>query len=112
MTAGGGSFIGDLVRRAGGVNIAERTGGAYPSYAYPSYSPERLLRDQPDAVLTGANHTRLRFLGAGALRAVRAGRVYAVTGDLTDRPGPRLGDGLIAVARALHPEASPSEAFH
>jgi len=99
MTAGGSSFIGDLVRQAGGDNVAEGMG-----LSYPSYSPERLLRDQPDIILTGVNNKGLDFPGARALRAARSGRVFAVTGDLTDRPGPRLGLGLLAVARALHPE--------
>ena len=99
MTAGGSSFIGDLVRLAGGNNVAEGM-----SLSYPSYSPERLLRDQPDVILTGVNNKALDFPGARALRAARSGRVFAVTGDLTDRPGPRLGSGLLAVARALHPE--------
>lgn len=100
MTAGGGSFIGDLIRLAKGVNVAERS-----DESYPSYSPERLLRDQPDIVLTGVNQTALTFPGAGALKAVRARRVFAITGDLTDRPGPRLGQGLLAIAKALHPES-------
>lgn len=99
MTAGGGSFIGDLIRLAGGANVAERMGESYPSY-----SPERLLREQPDIVLTGVNRKALTFPGAGALRAVRSRHVFAVTGDWTDRPGPRLGWGLLAVAKALHPE--------
>ena len=101
MTAGGGSFLGDLIRLAGGVNVAEHLGESYPSY-----SPERLLRDQPDVILTGVNRKALTFPGAGALRAVRSGHVFAVTGDWTDRPGPRLGLGLLAVAKALHPEGS------
>ena len=100
MTAGGGSFIGDLIRLAGGSNVAEQSGERYPSY-----SPERLLRDQPDILLTSLNYADLTFPGAAALYAVRQHRVFAVTGDLTDRPGPRLGQGLLAVAKALHPEA-------
>ncbi len=99
MTAGGDSFIGDLIRLAGGSNVAERSGESYPSY-----SPEMLLREQPDILLTGIDHADLTFPGAAALRAVRQHRVVAVTGDLTDRPGPRLGQGLLAVAKALHPE--------
>lgn len=100
MTAGGGSFLGDLIRLAGGINVAEHMGESYPSY-----SPERLLREQPDIVLTGVNHKTLDIPGARALRAVQQRRVLAVTGDWTDRPGPRLGLGLLAVAKALHPEA-------
>jgi len=102
MTAGGGSFIGDLIRLAGGVNVAEHMGESYPSY-----SPERLLREQPDVVLTGINRKALDIPGARALRAVQQRHVFAVTGDWTDRPGPRLGLGLLAVAKALHPEAFP-----
>jgi iron complex transport system substrate-binding protein len=45
---------------------------------------------------------------ADALRnspAVLGGRVYKINDDYLARPGPRLGDGLEAMARALHPEA-------
>jgi iron complex transport system substrate-binding protein len=31
-------------------------------------------------------------------------RVVSINSDLTDRPGPRLGQGLEALARAVHPE--------
>jgi iron complex transport system substrate-binding protein len=99
MTAGGNSFIGDLIRMAGGINIAEHS-----SQSYPTYSPERLLREQPDIVLTGIDHATLTFPGAAALTAMKQRRVFAVLGDWTDRPGPRLGLGLRAVAKALHPE--------
>jgi len=99
MTAGGSSFIGDLIRLAGGLNVAEHAG-----QSYPSYSPERLLRDQPDIILTGMDHKTLDMPGASALLAVQRHHVFALTGDLTDRPGPRLGLGLLAVAKALHPE--------
>ena len=37
--------------------------------------------------------------------AVREGRVYKINDDYLARPGPRLIDGLEAMARALHPEA-------
>ncbi|GIW72201.1 MAG: hypothetical protein KatS3mg102_1743 [Planctomycetota bacterium] len=41
--------------------------------------------------------------------AVRSGRVHALPPELLVRPGPRLVDGLQALARALHPEAFPGE---
>jgi iron complex transport system substrate-binding protein len=37
--------------------------------------------------------------------AVLAGRVYKINDDHLARPGPRLIDGLEAMAHALHPEA-------
>jgi len=38
--------------------------------------------------------------------AVRRGRVVAIRDDAVLRPGPRIGEGLAAIARALHPQAS------
>jgi iron complex transport system substrate-binding protein len=37
--------------------------------------------------------------------AALGGRVYQINDDYLNRPGPRLVDGLEAMARALHPEA-------
>jgi iron complex transport system substrate-binding protein len=44
---------------------------------------------------------------AAALRrspAALSGRIYAINGDLLSRPGPRIVDGLEALAKDLHPE--------
>jgi iron complex transport system substrate-binding protein len=40
----------------------------------------------------------------GNITAVRNNSLYGVDGDLVSRPGPRIVDGLEAVARAIHPE--------
>jgi len=37
--------------------------------------------------------------------AIAAGRVVPIDADLVSRPGPRVVDGLLLLARALHPEA-------
>ena len=37
--------------------------------------------------------------------AVKNGRVHVVDASLFDRPVPRLADGLVELARLLHPEA-------
>ncbi|BDI31711.1 ABC transporter substrate-binding protein [Capsulimonas corticalis] len=105
MTASGASFMGDLVRLAGGTNVAEKT----PT-PYPLYSPESLVRDNPDILLTGADgtvtmHKTPAGLARLQLRAIRAGRCFGVPADWTNRPGPRLRWGLLEVAKALHPEA-------
>ena len=42
--------------------------------------------------------------GWGQLAAVTRGRVLWLDPDLAMRAGPRLVDGLEAVARALHPD--------
>ncbi len=97
-TAGRGTFMDDLVTRAGGVNV----GGAISGYG--TFSKEQLLIHPPDVIL-GDTGTRAAFLADPLLRrlpAVRAGRIFALDPDLTSRPGPRLADGLVAVARAIH----------
>ena len=97
-TAGAGTFMDDLVTRAGGVNL----GRAVPGYA--AFPKERLLTAPPDVVL-GDGSVPAAFRADPLLRrllAVRTGRVYALSADLTSRPGPRLADGLVLVAKALH----------
>ena len=97
-TAGGGTFMDDLVQRAGGVNIGEAVQG------YGTLSKERVLAAPPDVILgdpSAAPAFRADPL-FGHLAAVRQGRVYSLPSDLTSRPGPRLADGLVLVAKALH----------
>jgi iron complex transport system substrate-binding protein len=48
---------------------------------------------------------RERWDRLGNLAAVRAGRVYAVDGNVLHRYGPRIVDGLELLARVFHPEA-------
>jgi iron complex transport system substrate-binding protein len=97
-TAGAGTFMDDLVTRAGGINIGHSVSN------YGPFSKEQVLVHPPDVILGGAEvqsafHTDPIFR---RLAAVRTGRFYALPGDLTSRPGPRLADGLVLTAKALH----------
>ncbi len=97
-TAGRGTFMDDLVTRAGGVNVGSAISG------YGTFSKEQLIIHPPDVIL-GDTTTQAALLADPLLRrlpAVRAGRIYALDPDLTSRPGPRLADGLVSVARAIH----------
>ena len=97
-TAGSGSFLDDLIARAGGVNIGRGVVG------YGPFSKEQVLANAPDVVLGDAS-VAAAFRADPLLRrlpAVLRGRVYALPSDLTSRPGPRLADGLVLVAQALH----------
>lgn len=97
-TAGAGTFLDDLVTRAGGVNVGAAVRG------YGTFSKELVLAHPPDVVL-GDAAVQAAFRAdplLGRLAAVRTGRFYALPGDLTSRPGPRLADGLVLVAKALH----------
>ncbi len=42
--------------------------------------------------------------GWGGLAAVQNGQIYPFDDNLVSRPGPRLVDGLEALAKLLHPE--------
>jgi len=99
-TAGTHTYIGDLITRAGGVNIAASIG------AYAPYSREAVLAAQPDVVLVDM-FDREPFLKDPAMRAlaaVKSGRIYSLPdANTVMRPGPRLGDGLVAIAQLLHP---------
>ncbi|WP_437952567.1 helical backbone metal receptor [Sorangium sp. So ce296] len=118
FAAGPGSFADELIRLAGGENAIARGG------AYPSISVEHLLALDPDVLLDGTagadgadgadppraqGSPRLAVLrdapGWRSLRAVREGRVRPLRTDAVLRPGPRIGDGLAEVARALHGDA-------
>ncbi len=109
-TAGPGGFPDELLREAGATNLVDKGG------AYPTLDLERLLALDPEVILDGASDgsegagtsriAALRgALGWKDLRAVREGRVRQVNASTVLRPGPRIGQGLIAMARALHGEA-------
>ena len=104
-TIGRDAFLTDLVRRAGGISATAEVPGAFPRY-----SDEAALASKPDAIILpiGGSMGEVNSSVVAALKnspAVLNGRVYKINGDLLSRPGPRLVDGLEAMARALHPEA-------
>jgi ABC-type Fe3+-hydroxamate transport system substrate-binding protein len=100
--AGPGSFLDDLLRRAGGVNVVRGTS------PFPAYSKEALLAADPAHYVVAQSGPLAR---AGAtlpppldrLRASKTGRVHRIPADLLLRPGPRLAEGLARLARVLHP---------
>jgi len=108
MTAGGKSFLDDLIRRAGGGNAAHDV--AQP---YFNVNPEQVLAWNPDVILLtsmdpeGLAASRLsRRIGWTDISAVRNNRVIGdVPPDLLLRPGPRLIDGVRFLAARLHPAA-------
>lgn len=103
--AGHDAFVTDLMRRAGAISVTADVPGAWPKY-----SSESALAARPDAIIlpTGGSMGAANSAVTEALRtspAVLNGRVYKINDDYLARPGPRLVDGLEAMARALHPEA-------
>lgn len=105
ISSGRDTLITDLIGRAGGESVT--AGDALP---YPRLSIEMALQRRPERVIL-ARHGHLgiddqlrMWDSLNVLPAVREGRVRSVDGDLVHRPGPRIVEGLRALANALHPE--------
>lgn len=99
--AGGKSFVDDAIRAAGGVDVV-----ADSPQPYPQYSVERLLARAPEVIVVGSHGDTpplAPLFAHPSLPAVRDHRVYRIDQDLLFRPGPRLVDGIEALAGLLHP---------
>ena len=104
IAIGGGSFLSELVDIAGGKNIY----GDDPRPAF-DVTIEDVVRRDPDVVFAGPESgERMRTAPAWrALRAVREGRILIVDTMLVGRPGARLGEAAVSLARLLHPGSLP-----
>ena len=108
VLAGPGGFADELVTRAGAVNAV--TDGP----RYPTVGIERVLALDPDVVLNaaiaeahGAQRIEASAPGWRELRAVKSGKVVAITDEEVLRPGPYVAEGLHTLAHALHPAVVP-----
>lgn len=106
MSAGKDSFMNDLVTRAGGGNIF-----ADIAQAYPIVSEETIIARKPDVMLIPdmEKETPLSVqnrAGWNTIPAVQHGRIICINADVTARPGPRIADAVLLLAKAIHPEIS------
>jgi iron complex transport system substrate-binding protein len=104
-TVGPGSFVFDLLKHAGCVPV---TSGLHRQY--PELSVEAVVHDDPrvylvDSLSASSLAAVAKRPGFDALSAVRGHRVDVINSDLVTRPGPRVVQGLRALAVALHPDA-------
>ena len=90
MTAGTGTYIDDLIRLAGGTNVAKVHG-------YTSYSDEALLMAKPDVLIYSTNQAR----AAKALQARLHIPIIGLPADLVSRPGPRVPQALRLLVKDL-----------
>ncbi len=98
------SLIGRLVAEAHGRNVAGRGGGAGNPVDLSTLArlDPRVYLATSDSGTTLADLRKIRR--TRNLTAIRSNRFVVVDSSLLE-PGPRIGDGLLAVARALHPDA-------
>ncbi|MEW5801377.1 MAG: helical backbone metal receptor, partial [bacterium] len=104
VTAGESTLIHDLIRLAGGENLASENKG------YIRYSLEEVIAKDPEIILmVGMGETlggyRALWDKFPLLKARKTGKILPINPDLVDRASPRISDGLRCLAEALHPEA-------
>jgi len=106
VTVGKGSFADDLIRLAGGENIAGKG-----KEVYPRFGMEEILKRSPEVIVISSMNPRGDYQKIlqewnrwKTIPAVRNGRIHLIDSDLIDRPSPRIIDGLEVLAKVLHPE--------
>ncbi len=106
LTVGNKSYLSDLIRQAGGDNVASLV-----NRDYYTWDLEKIYAADPDVYL------RLRGTDMGSkadklpaklmqLRAVKEKKVVTVFGDWIVRPGPRSFAALPELTRAIYPEGA------
>ncbi|MEI6451646.1 MAG: ABC transporter substrate-binding protein, partial [Actinomycetes bacterium] len=109
MTAGGETFIDDMITLAGGANL-----GATAGSGFPTFSTEVLFKNDPDVYIAdsgsmGEPGDIARRSGFAELTAVKDGHVYVIEDSIIARPGPRLAEGLRELVKMIHPEAATAQ---
>ncbi len=98
-TAGGDTFISEMIELAGGENIASDVSGW-------SYSLEKIIENDPEVVIIskyyGMKESFEAAEGYKELEAVKNGKLIAIDNNKIDRQGPRLAEGLLELAKAIH----------
>jgi iron complex transport system substrate-binding protein len=109
FTAGPHSFIGDMIRAAGGSNIAhdiQTPSGQISLEAIVAEDPEIIvLTDSKNPINPQSKEDVLNRRGWAGITAVRKGAVIGVDNVFFFRPSPRFVDGIELLARIFHPEA-------
>lgn len=108
-TVGKGEFMDELITVAGGINVAGDTTG------WNEISEEKIVQSNPDVILytTGVvddktgkpleDIIRSRS-GWDQITAIKEGRVIGLDQNILSRPGPRITQGLLDVAKAIYPD--------
>jgi iron complex transport system substrate-binding protein len=118
MIAGPGTFVDELLGVAGGTNVFGDV-----AQLWPQVSLEEIVRRQPDVIIRPSEAALASPLSGLAgrpgwreLRAVQAGRVYAVDPYFYNRPGASVGAAARGLAAAIHSDSavirSDSAAIH
>ena len=100
-------WVAEMVATCGGEFV--------PLPAARKVTAEEVIATDPDLIVVAwcGTHDRSRpdvvrkRVGWEGITAVRQGRIHAIADELLNTPGPKLVDGLKALARLLHPGQLP-----
>lgn len=100
-TATGDTFIHEMLEMAGGKNVAADATGW-------KFSLEKLVEADPAVIIAEDNPSTIKGIkeanGYKDLTAVKQDNLKGITKGKIELMGPRLADGLLDIAKALHPE--------
>lgn len=107
-TVGKGEFLDEIITLAGGTNIADQA-------SWYEIDPEKVIEQNPDVIVyaslnvkEGEKNPILDAIekrpGWEAIAAIQNQKLYEVEQDPLVRVGPRMAEGLLEVAKKLHPD--------
>jgi ABC-type Fe3+-hydroxamate transport system substrate-binding protein len=101
MVVGGGSFLDELLKIAGAVNLYSNL--PLPS---PSVTIEDIVQKNPQYVLRSADPAQSGQLPTAwnAIPAVSAGHILTTRTSIVARPSVQLGEAAVEIANVLHPD--------
>ncbi|NOU64320.1 ABC transporter substrate-binding protein [Paenibacillus sp. LMG 31461] len=108
-TVGSGVFMDELITLAGGINVAADKAGWY------EISEEKIIQQNPNVILFANGIVDIKSKkpleeiirtrgGWDTIDAVKNKRVIGLDQNSVSRPGPRLTDGLLEMAKGIYPE--------
>ena len=103
-TVGGNTFQQEILDAANVTNVFGDLQG------WPQISEEQIIEKNPEVILT-PNHYSEDAVGEildrqswNTIQAIQNKQVYLLDGDVLSRPGPRIGEAVELVAKAVYPE--------
>ena len=108
--SGNNTFQNEMISFAGGINavVSVEGWGVVTLEKFLTIDPDIIFVDTGMGMGKGAENTLRDYIMTeprlSTLKAVQNGQVYAVNADIIDRGGPRLVEGVEAIASLAHPE--------
>jgi iron complex transport system substrate-binding protein len=104
-TAGSGTFLDELIIKAGGVNIATDIQG------WGQFNSEQVIARNPDVIIETYSYMDKQVVeniktrpGWQNIEAVKSNMVFSLDNNIISRQGPRIVEGLELMAKAIYPE--------